>query len=86
MIKTKTADYNPEPGTGIEDVTFRNIRYDGDNVNPSRIYGYDGNRGVNKVAFINLQINGERIEGARTDVMLVNAYARNITFVSEDSL
>lgn len=80
-------DYNPEPGTGIENITFRNVRYDGGGeAQPSRIYGYDEERGVNGVEFINLQINGEKVEGTRTDLILVNAYARNVTFTIEGAL
>lgn len=78
-------DYNPEPGSGIENITFRNVRFDGADIQPSRIYGYDGKRGVDGVSFINLQINGEVIGEARTDLMLINEYARNIVFVSEDT-
>ncbi|MNC60963.1 hypothetical protein D3C75_1108780 [compost metagenome] len=78
MVQNK--DYNPEPGSGIENITFRNVRFDGGDIQPSRIYGYDGKRGVDGVAFINLQINGEVIREARTDIMLINEYARNIVF------
>ncbi|MBW4080325.1 glycosyl hydrolase family 28 protein [Paenibacillus sp. S150] len=78
-------DYNPEPGTCIENITFRNVRYDGGEAEPSRIYGYDEDRGVNGVEFINLQINGEKIEEARTDLILMNDYARNVTFRSGET-
>lgn len=82
----RNKDYNPEPGTGIENITFRNVRYDGGIAQPSRIYGYDEDRGVNGVEFINLQIHGEKVEEARTDLILVNAYARNVTFTIEEAL
>ncbi|MGN7760273.1 glycosyl hydrolase family 28 protein [Paenibacillus sp. 22594] len=79
-------DYNPEPGTGIENITFRNVRYDGGEAQPSRIYGYDEERGVNGVEFINLQINGEKVDGTRTDLIQVNAHAQNVTFTIEEAL
>ncbi|CQR56347.1 glycosyl hydrolase family 28 protein [Paenibacillus riograndensis] len=76
-------DYNPEPGKGIEKVTFRNVSFNGGGVHPSRIYGYDEDRGVNGVEFINLQIGGEWVENTRTDLILLNAYAHNVVFKRE---
>ncbi|WP_233476077.1 hypothetical protein [Paenibacillus sonchi] len=76
-------DYNPEPGTGIEQVTFRNVSFNGSAVHPSRIYGYDEDRGVNAVEFISLQIGGEWVENTRTDLILLNAYAHNVVFKRE---
>ncbi|MEC0167672.1 hypothetical protein [Paenibacillus graminis] len=79
----KNKDYNPEPGAGIEKVSFRNVSFNGGGVQPSRIYGYDEDRGVNGVEFINLQLGGEQIEDARTDLILLNAYAHNVVFKHE---
>ncbi|KWX85133.1 hypothetical protein AMQ83_26580 [Paenibacillus riograndensis] len=76
-------DYNPEPGKGIEKVTFRNVSFNGGGVHPSRIYGYDEDRGVNGVEFINLQTGGEWVENTRTDLILLNAYAHNVVFKRE---
>ncbi|KWX72455.1 hypothetical protein AMQ84_24595 [Paenibacillus riograndensis] len=76
-------DYNLEPGTGIEKVTFRNVRFNGGGVHPSRIYGYDEDRGVNGVEFIGLQTGGEWVENTRTDLILLNAYAHNVVFKRE---
>ncbi|MNO13967.1 Glycosyl hydrolases family 28 [compost metagenome] len=78
-------DYNPEPGTGIEKVTFHNVSFNGGEVHPSRIHGYDEERGVNGVEFINLQMGGEKIEDARTDLILLNAYAHNVVFKREET-
>ncbi len=79
----KNKDYNPEPGAGIEKVSFRNVSFNGGGGHPSRIYGYDEDRGVNGVEFINLQMGGEQIEDARTDLILLNAYAHNVVFKRE---
>lgn len=70
------AKYNKEPGRGVEDVTFRNIRYDGVGENPSLIKGFDSERSVRNVTFENVVINGDKmkdIKGFQT-----NEYAKNI--------
>ena len=53
--------YNTSPGRGIEDVIFKDIKYDGTRANPSEISGYDETRGVKNVLFENLRINGRLI-------------------------
>lgn len=53
--------YCRAPGRGIEDITFRNIRYDGDRSELSLLIGYDGQRKVRNVRFENLRINGVHI-------------------------
>ena len=51
------------PGRGVEDVTFRNVRYNG--LSPNRslsiINGYDANHRVQNVTFEGLKINGRTI-------------------------
>ncbi|ASA22158.1 glycosyl hydrolase family 28 protein [Paenibacillus donghaensis] len=76
-------DYNPEPGTGIENITFRDIVFSGGMVQPSRIYGFDEQRTVDGVTFMNLVINGERVDSAETEQVLTNGFARNIVFATE---
>ncbi|XEC93528.1 glycosyl hydrolase family 28 protein [Paenibacillus tarimensis] len=73
-------DYNPVAGNRIEDVTFRNIRYSGANKNPNRIYGYDDERIVNGVRFINLRINGDLILNAQQGNIDINGHAKGISF------
>ena len=53
--------YCRAPGRGIENITFRNIRYDGDRSELSLLIGYDGQRKVRNVRFENLRINGVHI-------------------------
>lgn len=53
--------YCHAPGRGIEDVTFRNISYNGENASMSIIAGYDSTRRVSGIHFENLSINGQRI-------------------------
>ncbi len=53
--------YNTSPGRGIEDVTFRDVTYNGTHANLSIIAGYDETRKVKNIIFENLKINGEVI-------------------------
>lgn len=53
--------YCTAPGRGIEDVTFRNIRYMGKTPNMSIIAGYDTERKVKGITFEGLKINGRTI-------------------------
>jgi hypothetical protein len=53
--------YCTAPGLGIENVTFRNIEYKGDNANLSIIAGYNEERKVKNITFENLKINGRLI-------------------------
>ena len=49
------------PGRGIEDITFRNISYNGEGEEYSIIVGYDQDHKIKNVRFENLVINGEVI-------------------------
>ena len=53
--------YCTAPGRGIENVTFRNIRYRGQSPYMSVITGYDASRAVKNVTFEGLKINGRTI-------------------------
>ncbi|MBQ7471859.1 MAG: alginate lyase family protein [Prevotella sp.] len=53
--------YCKAPGLGVEDVTFRNIRYYGDMPYMSVITGYDEQHKVRNVTFEGLKINGKPI-------------------------
>lgn len=50
--------YCGAPGRGIEDITFKDIYYNGDNSEISLILGYDETRVIKNVLFDNLVING----------------------------
>lgn len=76
-------DYNPAPGTGIENITFRNVSYTGDNAKPNRIYGFDQDRVVDGVTFIRLKINGQTILQADEGHFHINEHARSIKFLAE---
>lgn len=53
--------YCTAPGLGVENVTFRNIRYYGKLPNMSFITGYNEDRKVKNVTFEGLKINGHAI-------------------------
>lgn len=68
--------YDKAPGRGIEDITFRNITYDGIGENPSLIKGIDSNRTVKNVSFENVMINGQRMTDLKGFV--TNEFIENI--------
>lgn len=53
--------YNTAPGMGIENVTFKNITYNGSHAELSIIAGYNEERKIKNVLFDNLVINGVKI-------------------------
>ena len=53
--------YNTSPGRNIEDVTFRHVRYNGEQPYMSVINGYNEERKVKNVTFEGLKINGRLI-------------------------
>lgn len=68
--------YDRQPGRGIEDVTFRNITYNGVGENPSLIKGLNEERNVKNVTFENVVINGKKMESI--DGFITNGYIRGI--------
>jgi hypothetical protein len=50
--------YCAAPGRGVENVTFRNIRYKGELPNLSIVNGYDDERKVKGITFEGIKING----------------------------
>lgn len=54
--------YNPAPGKRIEQITFRNIHFNGTCMNPSHIEGYDDARVVQDVTFENVTVNGSAFQ------------------------
>ena len=68
--------YDKAPGGGIENVTFRNIIYDGIGENRSLIKGFDSNRNVKNVLFDNVVINGQRMRNL--DDFVKNEFIKDI--------
>jgi hypothetical protein len=75
--------YNPVAGKRIENITFRNVTYNGKNENKNRIYGFDRERSVEGITFINLRINGELILDADQGKFDINEHVHGIRFRQE---
>ncbi|WP_028611723.1 glycosyl hydrolase family 28 protein [Paenibacillus harenae] len=73
-------DYNPVPGNRIENIVLRNIEYNGQGANPSRIYGYSGERPVAGVTIRNLRVNGEAVLDASHPSLDINEHALQVIF------
>lgn len=68
--------YDTKPGRGIEEVTFRNITYEGLGENPSLLKGLDRERCVKNVTFENVVINGVKMKS--TDRFITNEFVEGI--------
>ena len=53
--------YCKAPGLGVENITFRTIRYYGEQPRLSLIYGYDADHRVSGIHFKDFRLNGRRI-------------------------
>lgn len=73
-------DYNPAPGKGIEQVTFRNVIYDGRNEIPSQVWGFSEEFSVKEIRFEQLIINGTKICSPEEGNFIIGEYAQDITF------
>jgi hypothetical protein len=74
------AKYNTSPGRGVEDVTFRNIRYTGASApSASIIAGYDAQRRVRGVVLDNVTVGGRRLKGAEPGVLEVGPHADGVS-------
>ncbi|MDD4823016.1 MAG: glycosyl hydrolase family 28 protein [Bacteroidales bacterium] len=54
--------YAKAPGSGIENILFKNITYKGTRANISLIQGYDESHAIKNIVFENLNINGQIIK------------------------
>lgn len=83
-VKTIKGGYNPAPGYIVENVTFRNINYNGSNKNASPIGGYDESRPVKNITFENVTINGKPIVDPDDGNIKILGNTENIKFMHKD--
>ncbi len=79
FLQVQKNGYNPCPGYKIENISFKDIYYNGANSNPSHIRGYDEERMVKNVSFENVVINGKRIKSFEEGNIEVGEFVENIT-------
>ncbi|QGQ98097.1 hypothetical protein EHS13_26020 [Paenibacillus psychroresistens] len=82
-IKTVyNTDYNLAPGKKIENITFRNITYNGTGANPSEIAGYSATNNVDGIKFDNVRINGILVTNASSGNITVGANVLNVQYLN----
>jgi hypothetical protein len=60
-IKIIQSPYNPSPERGhIRDVVFRNVRFEGKEMPPVTLTGFDDKHGIEGVIFENVQVGGRK--------------------------
>lgn len=86
--------YCEAPGRGIENITLRNVSYNGENAALSIIAGYNEARKVKGVKFVNLRLNGRLISDDMPEKpkwyktsdfanMFVGEHVEDVTFITE---
>ncbi|MCU7552737.1 glycosyl hydrolase family 28 protein [Chitinophagaceae bacterium LB-8] len=72
--------YNTGPGRGIENIKFKNISYNGSNLNPSLIKGLDERHSVKGISFEGLTINGEEVaNNVANKYMMIGPFVKDVT-------
>lgn len=72
--------YNPAPGRKIENISLKNITYNGVGEHPSQIFGYDAERIVENITIENLIINDKHITEAESGNINIGEFVRNVIF------
>jgi hypothetical protein len=81
MTIRKTVDNISEERGRVNNISFRNITYDGIDIFPQSVFeGFDGKHMVENVTFENIVINGRKINNIKQGNMLLNQYTNNIVF------
>lgn len=72
--------YNTGPGRAIQDIKFKNVSYNGANLSPSVIQGYDALHAVKNITFENLRINGKIITDSKDGNIKIGDFTENVVF------
>ncbi len=73
------AKYNTSPGRGIEDITFRHVRFSGlGSPSAAAIFGYDATRGVRNITLDDVRVGGVPVAAARPDLLEIGAFASDV--------
>lgn len=74
-------DYNPVPGSRIENVVFRDIDYAGGTLNPSRIHGFDEERSIDGIALERVRIGETLIDRIDHPQLDINGFVHPVRIV-----
>ncbi|MBD0382951.1 hypothetical protein ICC18_22840 [Paenibacillus sp. WST5] len=72
--------YNPQPGKRVENIYFKDIVFNGNCENPSRIEGFDETRVVDGVTFENVYVNGRPLKLDSEDIQ-IGSFVHNVNFI-----
>jgi len=76
-----TAKYNTSPGLGIENITLRNVAYNGvGSPAASALTGRDARRKVRNIVLDNVTVDGKRITGPAPGVLEMNEFVDGVQF------
>lgn len=70
--------YSGAPGKGIENLSLKNISYNGNSANPSLIHGYDKDRILKNITIENLKINGKTMLNTKDAEIKIGDFTENI--------
>jgi len=81
MTIKKTVDNQSEERGKINNISFKNITYDGINIFPQSIFeGFDDKHIIQDVTFANIVINGRKVNTIEQGKMILNQYTKDIVF------
>ncbi|MBA0884949.1 glycosyl hydrolase family 28 protein [Flavobacterium undicola] len=75
--------YSGAPGRGIENISLKNIQYNGNSANPSLIYGYDKDRILKNITIENLKVNGKTMLNTKDAEIKIGDFTKNILFTKK---
>jgi hypothetical protein len=80
MVIRKTVISRDSIRGRIEDVSFKNITFNGSTSPRSVFEGFDDNHLIKNITFENITINGKNVKNLEQGNMILNIFTRNIMF------